>query len=673
MLVLSHQESLDRMVNLFRAREPMVDVIGVETSEKALEFAMHHAINAMAVDEHMGDMSGAELVTKVKELRPEITAMIMTSPSNSELHEVSRSISGAQCVDKTANLEQLVTRVASGLFRQEVGFRGLLDNLELPEIIQLLCLRQETKEIRITSGPKAGIVMIENGQVVHARTQSQQGEAAFYDLFCWKGGGFQLKPLGVVPKRTIQRPWESLLMEAGRLLDEQGSNAPAAATGPATLTSETDVPSPTPAKAPSPAPGGADEGAPVLPGVVVVGTKNDPKRVTVYDIHKKDRAPKADAGNERWPAEVVKQSLVDEAVKGSARPPAAAPRSTTARPSQAVRPAPRRPLPERRTPVAASSSAGTSPGVTGINRAKTRSAGPGRMAVKSRHPGRLKTAAAWCAIVVMSIPTVMVVAMSVPWMSDQSGIVAHLESILPDRILPLSLGKSPSPAAVAPEPLPMPTEWADAPGVCEVRTEPLEEFNTSGNVIALAAKTFDALNLGANPWVELTTPSGVRMGAVAQRKDIEEGVILIRRTMAWALGIDESRKNFVKVEPVELTRALDEERELAFTRSRPMAESYCESWYAVGIGLSVMKTAQLTPGSYAIAKGPEGYQSVRIQVMDRGNPDEIWLSGRVREAIGALAEDDKVVLYPRRELGQEPAEPAAPEPPVDDAEELVVR
>ena len=103
-----------------------------------------------------------------------------------------------------------------------------------------------------------------------------------------------------------------------------------------------------------------------------------------------------------------------------------------------------------------------------------------------------------------------------------------------------------------------------------------------------------------------------------------------------------------------------------------MADSYCESWFAVGIGLSAMKEAQLTPGSYAIAKGPEGYQSVRIQVMDRGNPEEIWLSNRVREAIGARADDDKVVLYPRIEPGKAVAADAPPDP-VDGSGALVSR
>jgi hypothetical protein len=205
---------------------------------------------------------------------------------------------------------------------------------------------------------------------------------------------------------------------------------------------------------------------------------------------------------------------------------------------------------------------------------------------------------------------------------------------------------------IAAAPMPMPSEWEADPGVCRVRIAPLKEFNYSGTVVALAEDVFDALGLKQEPWVEITTPAGIRMGAMAVRKSGDQGLVYIRRTMAWALEIGGQSKTFVKVRPVKLVNDVDEGRELVFTATRQLAEPYCESWYAVGIGLRVMEQANLTPGSYAIAKGPSGYQSVKIQVMDRGNPDEIWLSGKVRTAIGVDDTDDKVTLYPRHPLSK---------------------
>jgi hypothetical protein len=265
----------------------------------------------------------------------------------------------------------------------------------------------------------------------------------------------------------------------------------------------------------------------------------------------------------------------------------------------------------------------------------------------------------------MSVPIVFLLLLVLPWSADLPQVEARLRSLLPGDMVSTSLAKS-TPAVPPVEPLPMPSEWEADPSVCRVRVAPLAEFSHSGTVVVLAADVYDALGLAGNPWVELTTPAGIRMGAMALRKEDAFREIYIRRTMAWALEIGRDQKVFVKVAPVQLVNKPDEENELVFTATRSLAPAYCKTPYSVGIGLSVMQEANLTPDSYAIAKGPVGYQSVKIQVMDRGNPDEIWLSPNVRKAIGVDAADDRVTLHPRHPLSRAQKEP----PP---AERLVAR
>jgi hypothetical protein len=278
-----------------------------------------------------------------------------------------------------------------------------------------------------------------------------------------------------------------------------------------------------------------------------------------------------------------------------------------------------------------------------------------RKAAAARRPARsgmLGKVAAWIVIVTMSIPIVCLLVLALPWFINQPQLEAHLSAFIPNEVVATSLARpttNPAPA----EPMPMPSEWENDPSVCAVRVATLDEFSYSGTVVALAGNVFDTLNLAADPWVEITTPAGIRMGAMAVRKNDATSEIYIRRTMAWALEIDRSQKAFVKVAPVQLVSQPTEEGEMAFRTARQLAKAYCESSYSVGIGLSVMQEANLTPGSYAIAKGPSGYQSVKIQVMDRGNPEEIWLSPKVWTAIGINNVSQKVILYPRHPLRHE--------------------
>ena len=77
---------------------------------------------------------------------------------------------------------------------------------------------------------------------------------------------------------------------------------------------------------------------------------------------------------------------------------------------------------------------------------------------------------------------------------------------------------------------------------------------------------------------------------------------------------------------------------LEFARVRNLSGKYCEYWYSVGLSLAAMSEAGLVPGADAEIHGPGGNQAVRVQLYDRGEVDEIWLSQPVRDAIGLPAD-----------------------------------
>jgi hypothetical protein len=130
------------------------------------------------------------------------------------------------------------------------------------------------------------------------------------------------------------------------------------------------------------------------------------------------------------------------------------------------------------------------------------------------------------------------------------------------------------------------------------------------------------------------------MGGFAISHDIEGNKVYIRQTMAKALARGGLVPSYVLVKPVELSSDGPKSREVKFNSSRILAEAYCEFGYSVGISLSMF-------GSNGIVRGPHGYQSVRIQLMDRGNPQEIWVSRAVHEAVGELGSGEQITLFPK--------------------------
>jgi DNA-binding LytR/AlgR family response regulator len=590
LLVDSRSASLERLKAHFRSSAPLIELIAVEHAAKAMEVVVQRPVDAVLADAELSDMSGVALLAMIKKVRPAVTAMILSDPAESELHRLSRKLGEAHYFDKTDDLGALVARVNSCLFEEPVGFRGMLENLELPDVIQLLCTRRDSVRVRIVSEHNTGYVVIENGEIVHARTNTRQGEEAFYELFGWKGGVFERKPMVRGEPRTINAPWQKLLLEASRRQDERpAAPSPAA---PARATQSGLCPAP----------------PPIAPAVLDSSTVSN----TVATV----------------------SAATDDSQAGLTT------RELT------------------RSATAATDAGGKDPETT---KTRTRADWQARAHVPRRADDRklrLRARAESLLTYVAAAGIAWAGFVGISWLRVSDEGQKWVRGLL-------NLGKPAHefvrglPAPALPIAADVDTLRPDAAaGICQVRIAPLKEFSESGSVVALSADVFDALGLRANPWVEVITPAGRKMGAYAIRKKADNATIFLRKTMALALHVETYPTSYVRVRPVALSPDALAKGQIAFASSRPLAPAFCEYWYTVGISLDVMNQARLAPGSYAIVKGPEGFQSVQIQVMDRGNPDEIWLSDSVREAIGVEGAADRVVLYPKDYVWIESARPA---------------
>jgi response regulator RpfG family c-di-GMP phosphodiesterase len=133
---------------------------------------------------------------------------------------------------KTNDLEELLARVANiltrestrrgeGLKRQRRGVTGQLDNLGIPDIVQMLAIGMKTACVALEHAGRAGRIWFRDGAAVHAKCGEASGEAAFLQLARWKTGEFAIEH-GVASRRTtIENDAMFLVMEAMRLMDEE--------------------------------------------------------------------------------------------------------------------------------------------------------------------------------------------------------------------------------------------------------------------------------------------------------------------------------------------------------------------------------------------------------------------------------------------------------------------
>ena len=108
----------------------------------------------------------------------------------------------------------------------EKRFSGELMEVRLTDIVQLACLGQLTQAIAVKTAGLSGNIHIHSGQVCHAEIMGAQGgEGAFYQIFTWREGYFEMAPCGEsCDLRSIAKNWEFLLIEAMRQSDVKMSS-----------------------------------------------------------------------------------------------------------------------------------------------------------------------------------------------------------------------------------------------------------------------------------------------------------------------------------------------------------------------------------------------------------------------------------------------------------------
>lgn len=101
-----------------------------------------------------------------------------------------------------------------------MSFQGSIQELPVPDIIQLVSVSGKTGMFTLVRGSERGFIYLKNGQMVHAKVGDLVGEEAVYALAIWSSGDFQFSPSEESETVTIQRSNTSLLMESARRLDE---------------------------------------------------------------------------------------------------------------------------------------------------------------------------------------------------------------------------------------------------------------------------------------------------------------------------------------------------------------------------------------------------------------------------------------------------------------------
>ena len=105
-------------------------------------------------------------------------------------------------------------------------FKGTFDTMPLPNVLQILNVGRKSGVLGIRLDEQSGGIYLENGEAVHAWTDSITGEPAFFALSGWATAKFAFNSIRRNEPRSLHKPMMTLLMEAMRRQEESAPTVP---------------------------------------------------------------------------------------------------------------------------------------------------------------------------------------------------------------------------------------------------------------------------------------------------------------------------------------------------------------------------------------------------------------------------------------------------------------
>ncbi len=126
-------------------------------------------------------------------------------------------------LDALQNWQKRLQRYFAGSSR---SLTGVLQELPLPDLIQLLNMEQKSGALWLSHGYSRGLLYFEEGEIRFARVGKLEGEEAFYAMTDWKEGYFDFETGFRVEEVNVHVPTVKLILEYGKRTDETQNGAP---------------------------------------------------------------------------------------------------------------------------------------------------------------------------------------------------------------------------------------------------------------------------------------------------------------------------------------------------------------------------------------------------------------------------------------------------------------
>jgi CheY-like chemotaxis protein len=162
----------------------------------------------------------------------DIPFLLISGYKNPENRVQGLKLGAIDYITKPFDLEELSLKINTVLKRERriqkdsdetKGIEGRLEEMSVPEIVQILNLGRKTAQVEIHYEPGGvhGTVYFSRGEINFVSTEKCEGEDAFCEMLKWDQGSFKIRHGIQPPSVNISKSTMGLLMDGMKIIDEE--------------------------------------------------------------------------------------------------------------------------------------------------------------------------------------------------------------------------------------------------------------------------------------------------------------------------------------------------------------------------------------------------------------------------------------------------------------------
>jgi hypothetical protein len=100
---------------------------------------------------------------------------------------------------------------------------GDLADMDVTSIISINCNQMNQARLLVHHQGREASIFFADGNIVHMRLDSMEGEEVLHEVLAWEEGTFELQQGILAPTRSVTKSWSELLLGGMQRLDQQAA------------------------------------------------------------------------------------------------------------------------------------------------------------------------------------------------------------------------------------------------------------------------------------------------------------------------------------------------------------------------------------------------------------------------------------------------------------------